>query len=309
MPLTSKHFFPKLRKLNLPPSTVRELIQASEGMKICRTFASDEQLLDLIPLFERFNLHVAFSGKKFLFSPDQNKGGFSNRPGQAVPATLTIGSYCIYVGRDPIQVKNAVDNEELGLDYEFGSQLKIPACCISFYERYYQRASEKQTDFLPFTFAQTTDSWPFDPLTNMAPQYFGYSLNSFFPCSFKCEHASRVAGKVEKLLRSVDSNFADEFMRYQHMNYLYTEYDGVFGLEDSFLNGKVLKYKSGFLKGTTTGVVWSALRRGNQIRILAKDHYLIQNDDHVLLDLEGELVSLLIFSTNNEDGDAPSNFA
>ena len=301
MPLALKHFFQELDKLNLSPSTIRELIQAYAGIKICRTFASDDQLLDLIPLFEQFDLHVAFSSKKTLFIPDQNKGGFSNQPGQMIPATLNIGSYSIYVGQDPVQVQNALDNEELGLDFEFGNQLKIPACCISFYEKYYQQASEKQTDFLPFSFSSTTDSWPFDPLTNMVPQYFGYSLNSFFPCNFKCEHASRVGSEVEKLLRTVNRNFADEFMRYQRMNYLYTEYDGVFGLEGSIIQDQVLKYKKNFLKGTATGVVWSALIRGNQIRILTKNHYLIQNDDQVLLDLEGDLVALLIFSENDED--------
>ena len=90
-------------------------------------------------------------------------------------------------------------------------------------------------------------------------------------------------------------------MRYQRMNYLYTEYDGVFGLEGSIIQDQVLKYKKNFLKGTATGVVWSALIRGNQIRILTKNHYLIQNDDQVLLDLEGDLVALLIFSENNEN--------
>ncbi len=295
----AKYFFQELCELNLAPSVIREFIQAYAGIKICRTFASDDQLLDLIPLFEKFELHVAFSSKKTLFIPDQNKGGYSNQPGQMIPATLNIGDYSIYVGQDPVHVQNALDNEKLGLDSEFGNQLKIPACCISFYENYYQQASKKQTDFLTFSFSRTTDSWPFDPLTNMVPQYFGYSLNSFFPCNFKCEHASKVGSEVEKLLRTVDSGFANEFMRYQRMNYLYTEYDGIFGFENSILEDKILKYKNSFLKGTATGVVWSALIRGNQIRILAKDHYLIQNDDQTLLDLEGDLVALLIFSENN----------
>jgi hypothetical protein len=186
-------------------------------------------------------------------------------------------------------------SEEAGSDVDFAGSLGIPACCSDFYTENIDAARGIQNDLFPFSFKNTKDVYPFNVWTNITSQYFGYGLTSYFPCSFNCSHTADLAKASFDLLDSVDVSFASNFLRYQKMNYLYTEYDGVFAFEDSTYENESLYYDSSKVKSTCNGVLQAVLKRGDSIIKVGKQHYQIRSKTSVLMDFSHELACLLVF--------------
>lgn len=284
-----------LQSIDLPPSVIREILQASFGLKICRTSIADNKFAKLIEILEAAQLYVGISKMKYFACPDQGKGGWCNAPPILLDPQVKLGEHFLYIGLNPEKVFSALQNEEVG-EEEFANELSIPKCCSDFYLSTIEQARQVQNDLLPFSFINTHEAYPYNLWTNMASQYFGYALNSFFPCSFNCQHAENIAKKTAEILQNVDEDFANEFLRYQTMNYLYTEYEGIFAIEHSEFKNNVLNYDNNKIISTNNGLIYSALKRGNTIEVIDKHHYLIMANSTVLMDLQTDYLSLLIFN-------------
>ncbi len=293
---SSRQLLHSLQKIGLPPAVIREFLQACLGHKVSRTSLSDRELHAVASLLENHGLYVGVSRAKYFACPDMGKGGWCNAAPIELDAGSPMGEHFIYAGTDPQKVFRAMQSEEQGADTDFAESLGIPSCCAEFYVNNVDAARIIQNDLLPFTFRNSMSGYPFNLWANSASQYFGYGLNSFFPCSFHCNHAADAGRNAYSALESVDSSFAGGFLEAQNANYFYSEYDGIFQLPGSSFDGQNLTYDATRLKGTSNGILASALRRGNAIEVVDSHHYRLRSGASVLMDIRDELTCLLVFS-------------
>lgn len=232
-----------------------EVYLASNGLKITRTMMDDSELGRIVPLLPEFGVEILLSKEKFLLAADVGKGGYGNSFGAVVPADHPQGHFCVYVGRDLLELNEARYLDEAGEDDQFGNLLGIPDCCRMHFSANKARFLATQND--PTLFIRNTGV--VDPWCSHFPMYFGYGLFSHFPCSVDCAATRELAIRNKKLLREVSPKLADSFINYQFFNYLYSEYDGVFAfasvIKDQVESGLSWTYDNKKLEGTTSSLL------------------------------------------------------
>jgi len=293
--LTKKEIFRRLYA-NLDPIRLREVILAIEGFKVSRTLVSPEDLHNFISLIETCGAYAAVYDRKYHYKEDWGKGGWVSRYGYEVSLEADYGNCMVYVANQPEQALQAMKREHSQQDVEFGDSLNIPPCCRKHYVRCIHLAESKQNDYLEYTLNNTATPYPHDPWTNVAAQYFGYCLLSFYPCSFTCVDAARHARQAYALLTEYSQDFADTFLEHHNMNYLYTEYDGIFQFPSSIYRDGVLEYEAGRMKSTLDSLLAAILRRGQRLHIEGKHHVIVSDRNGKTIGiLDHEDLSILIF--------------
>lgn len=277
-------FFSSLLELNLSAATIREILQAQANQKVSRTLLTEHQLLKMIPIFESFSMCFCISEEKYLTLEDQNKGGFSNKFGISVPVEVEEGYFLVYFGNNLQSVYHAKFCEEAGLDNHFGEYLNIPLCCRDFYAQFHKKANMYQNDLSPFTAVNTIDLRSTNPWSSHLSQYFGFSLFSYFPCSFNCQITAEKAKESYQFLAQIDLDFAKKFYEYQHKNYLYTEWDGIFCFHESTYNKSddIFYYNPRKLETGAKGLLFNVLSTANRI-YSKQDQLIISKDNNQLL--------------------------
>jgi hypothetical protein len=218
----------RLHELDIGAHKALELYLAGAGLKVTRTVMDDAELALVLPVLLDSGVEILLSKEKFLLGSDAGKGGYGNTFGAEVSADHPQGYFCVYIGRDLTELSEARDADETGNDDKFGELLGIPACCRSHFSSQKERFSSEQND--P-THCIKQDG-EVVPWCSHFPMYFGYGLFSHFPCSVDCAATKKLAMRNEKLLREVSPELANTFVRYQFLNYLYSEYDGIFAFDD-----------------------------------------------------------------------------
>jgi hypothetical protein len=217
----------RLHELDIGAHKALELYLAATGLKVTRTMMDDPELALILPVLLESNVEILLSKEKFLLGSDAGKGGYGNTFGAEVSADHPQGYFCVYIGRDLTELSEARDADETGNDDKFGELLGIPACCRSHFSSKKERFSSEQND--PTRYIKQDGE--VIPWCSHFPMYFGYGLFSHFPCSVDCAATKKLAMRNEKLLREVSPELANTFVRYQFLNYLYTEYDGIFAFD------------------------------------------------------------------------------
>jgi hypothetical protein len=227
---------------------------------------------------------------------DVGKGGWSNRFGLEVPASDGRGDWLVYVASSERAATAARDAEAEQRDADFGTALGIPACCTEFYLAHRELAFRKQNDYVPLVLDNTRGPFPYNFWNNYVAQYFGYSLISFFPCSFNCERAAQVARRTHDFLRGVCTRFAGRFTYMQRQSILYTEYRGLFLFEGARYRRGHLDYEPDLIHTTLRdAALMKPLAAGQRLRINAKHDVDILVGDAVIRSCRGENVSACIF--------------
>lgn len=166
----------------------------------------------------------------------------------------------------------ADENED---ETSLGEDLGIPNCCIDFYDRNREKAFQKQNDFVPLVLENTKGDGPYNFWNNYVSQYFGYSLLSFFPCSFNCKNAANFAQNTYELLNAYLPFHAKKTIHFQKQNLIYTEYKGIHMYE----NSKFIKSKKTINLSNTTfhsTLKPNALSLNNYLE--AKDIFIINKN-------------------------------
>lgn len=205
-----------------------EIYLAANGLKITRTMMLDTELDKFLPIISDLNIEILLSKEKFLSGTDVGKGGYGNSFGAVVPTDHPHGHFCVYIGRDLLELDEARRLDENGDDDRFGEILGIPECCRLHFTANKEQFSATQND--PTLFIKQDGAMM--PWCSHFPMYFGYGLFSHFPCSFACEATHKMAIRNESLIRKAAPELADTFVNYQFSNYLYSEYDGIFSFGD-----------------------------------------------------------------------------
>lgn len=277
----------------------REMIAVWAGLKSIRIGGPEAMIRTLEEATHQLGLASVRSTRKYKGKRDIGKGGWSNKFGGSYPLESPHGDWLLYVAKAPETAVKAREAEEEDREFDFGGELGIPACCARFYVENQDRAMAKQNDYVPLVLRNTKGRAPYDPLLNYVAQYFGFSLISFFPCSFTCQHAKQVAQRSYEAVAAIAPTLAKETLRFQRMPILYTEYRGLYAFENAQFDPdtRLLSYDRTRIHGTlpTTSAVFRQLLGGNRLHILDQDHVRILKGHDLVAELRGENVSACIF--------------
>jgi hypothetical protein len=274
---------------------VREISLAAADVKISRTCLSETRLDQLRAIAGRYGFQIVSSEEQWILYPDQGKGGWANRGGRLAEPGEIGGVYNVYIASDTTLAETGRMLDEAGEDDLFGALLGIPACCREAFERCKSLAAEKQNDFVPYVLENTRGAMPYDWRLNYPAQYFGRSLLSFFPCSFRCTAAAAVADKTLNMLRSCDAAWAKGFAELQQTNILYTEKSGLHLFRARLCDGKIA-YAPGDLQSSEATELADLLQRGDRLEISGKHSVQVYRGSTKIGDLTGEDVSMCVFS-------------
>lgn len=250
-------------------NTLREVLLAEADAKISRTCVDAEKLGVLGVAAERYGFHVVAGNSWWILRADRGKGGWANGA-ERMAERGEPGAVCnVYIASDGSLAETGKMLEEAGEDDLFGALLGIPACCREAFDRCKNRAAEKQCDFVPYVMENSGGRMPYDWRLNYIAQYFGYSLLSFFPCSFQCEAAAAVAERTFALLANCDAEWAKRFAELQQSNVLYTEKRGLH-LFRARLREVWIEYGPQDLISTEDTDLARLLRQGDRLQVSGK---------------------------------------
>lgn len=273
---------------------IREILLAAADVKISRTSLNKERIALLQVVAERHGFQIITSEKQWILRPDRGKGGWANRierlaqPGEA-------GGVCnVYIASETTLAETGRMLDEAGEDDLFGALLGIPACCREAFERFKPLAAEKQYDFVPYVLQSTSGAMPYDWRLNYLTQYFGRTLLSFFPCSFRCSAAAEVADKTLSMLAHCDAAWARKFVDLQQTNVLYTENSGLHLFRARLWNGQIA-YEPRELQATEATELTDLLRQGDRLEVSGKNAVQVYRGSTKIGELAGEDVCMCAF--------------
>ena len=147
-----------------------------------------------------------------------------------------------------------------------------------------------------FTYRNTNNQKPILSGTNYFPQYFGYGLFNYFPCSFNCIATDKRTKSILDQLQKISPKFSELFCNHQTSSVLYTEYDGIFSFKTENKVNNKFKITRGDILATNSGVISSVLKNASDIEIIGPSHIKIFNDQTILLDVEHEYIAFIDFN-------------
>ncbi len=290
------HLIIDLARCGIQPQVIREFVEAAIGQKVCRTSLPDRTLPMVLDILERHGIASGVSTDKFYAPMDHGKGGWCNAAPIRLPASSTTGEHMVYSGIDPEVVLSAIEAEDEGNDEEFGKLLDIPACCCLHYKRFIDSASKLQNDLTLFTYRNTDYYNKLLAGTNHIPQYFGYGLLSYFPCSFHCVETHKRTESVFSRLVEIAPEFAMSFLAHQRRAFLYTEYDGIFSFQGQWLSQQEFEIAPGTVLSTSEGIMHSVISSATSIFAKAPSTFQIARHDTISLDVDSEFMAFLDFT-------------
>jgi hypothetical protein len=217
----------------------------------------------------RYGFQIAASKDAWILRADHGKGGWANQMERLAQPDEAGGVSNVYIASDSTLAETGRMLDEAGEDDLFGALLGIPACCRDNFERSKAQAAEKQCDFVPYVLENTPGAMPYDWRLNYLAQYFGSSLLSFFPCSFRCPAAASVADRTLTMLTHCDTAWARRCVELQQANVLYTEYRGVHLFRSQLCNGWIA-YDRANLRSSEATELASLLQQGDRLEVTGK---------------------------------------
>ncbi len=284
-----------------PNNKIREILLAAENLKVCRTLVDELELSAFVDLLEKHGLYIAIYDQKFICQKDAGKGGWISQYGIQVPIEVGHGLFMVYIASSPQNALDAMRQEHSQDDRAFGDLLAIPTCCSDFYVKHIDAALACQNDYLSFVVKNTSAGQPYSFWNNIAAQYFDGSLISFYPCSFNCKAAEHVSKESYQILCRYSEVWASEFIHKHKSNIIYTEYEGIYLLEDSIFDGTQILYDNKRITSTMDGVIFNALSRGNTLKVNnvhSGDIFIGQ--EHVS-SMDSDTLNLLIFNKGGNE--------
>lgn len=278
----------------LHPTSIKEVLLAAAGVKVARVSVSDGELPFLRTLAERYGFCLTSSRERYLPLRDLGKGNYCNAFERLATSDEPGGLRSVYIANDESLAATANLLEEAGHDDLFGTLLGIPHCCRSGYERFQAEARTKQFDLIPFVLENTPDGVVCDAWINYPAIYFGRTLISFFPCSFRCAAAHTIATTTYRMLADCDGAWARSFLELQSSNILYTEYQGVHLFREPLENGSI-RYGPGGVLSTEPTEVAGMLANGDRVEVRGKRRVDVYSGNSHLGTVQGEDVSMCVF--------------
>jgi hypothetical protein len=273
---------------------VREVLLAAADVKISRATLSDGKIALLREVAERHGFQVVTSEQRWILRADRGKGGWANRAERLAEPSEAGAVSNVYVASDTTLAETGRLLDEAGEDDLFGALLGIPACCREAFDTFKPLAAQKQYDFVPHVLENTSGAIPYDWRLNYLAQYFGCSLLSFFPCSFRCSLAAAVAEGTLSMLSHCDPTWAKRFVELQRTNVLYTENCGLHLFRARLCDG-LIAYEQQDLQSSETTELADLLREGDRLEIGGKHAVHVYRGGKRIRELKGEDICMCAF--------------
>jgi hypothetical protein len=275
-------------------NTMREILLAAADVKISRTTLTQEKISALQIAADRHGFQIVIGDGQWILRPDQGKGGWANQVERAAEPGEPGAVSNVYIASDATLAETGQMLDEAGEDDLFGALLGIPACCREAFEKNKAATADKQLDFIPCVLENTSSGTLCDWRLNYAAQYFGYSLLSFFPCSFRCPAAAAVADRTFSMLTGCDADWASRFVALQQTNVLYTETKGLHLFRAPLLNESIA-YTPHDLTSTESTSLTAILLQGDRLEITGRHVVHIYNGSRKIATIEGEDICMCAF--------------
>jgi hypothetical protein len=273
---------------------IREILLAAADVKISRASLTEPKLAELLTIAARHGFEIAASQNQFVLCADRGKGNWANSGRPAAEAGEAGAVRNVYIASDTTLAETGLMLDEAGEDDLFGALLGIPACCRQAFDRHKQLAARQQNDFVPYVLQNTGGAMPYDWRLNYVAQYFGFSLLSFFPCSFRCAAAVEAAEATLDLLKHCDAAWADQFVDLQKTNVLYTEYRGLHLFPGEMRDGRIA-YRRQEVRSTEITELSELLRQGDRLEVHGKHEVHVYRGSARLGEIAGEDVCMCAF--------------
>lgn len=278
----------------------REILSSWAGHKVARIALSDKKIINTVSILNKIGLYVEIKKEKIFLKKDIGKAGWSNKFQEGENLNPKKGEWLLYVSNSQKKSFKAMRSDENNDESALGEDLGIPNCCIDFYDMNKERAYIKQNDFVPFVLENTKGQGPYNYWNNYVSQYFGYSLLSFFPCSFNCKNAVKFAQNTYDLINNYLPYHANQILHFQKQNIIYTEYNGIHMYE----NSKFDKIKNNL--DISKSIFHSTLKSNaksldtfsmaKSIKIIDKKHIEIINISNTKISLNNNNIANCIFN-------------
>ncbi|HMD21686.1 MAG TPA: hypothetical protein VKH40_15275 [Alloacidobacterium sp.] len=275
-------------------NTIREILLAAANIKISRTTLSREKIATLQAAAVRHGFQIAISKHPWILRPDHGKGGWANQVERAAEPDEPGAVSNVYIAVDATLAETGQMLDEAGEDDLFGALLGIPACCREAFDKHKSSAAERQYDFIPYVLENTPTNTPCDWRLNYTAQYFGYSLLSFFPCSFRCPVAAAVADRTFSMLARCDADWARRFVALQQTNVLYTETRGLHLFRTPLLNESIAYTQQDLISTEATDLT-AILQQGDRLEITSRHAVQIYRGSRKIATIEGRDISMCAF--------------
>jgi hypothetical protein len=273
---------------------VREILLAAADVKISRTSLTEGKIGLLHATAERHGFQIVTSEERWIPRIDRGKGGWANQIGRLAEPGEPGGVCHVYIASDIGLAETGKMLDEAGEDDLFGALLGIPACCREAFERFKPLAVEKQYDFVPYVLENTSGAMPYDWRLNYTAQYFGSSLLSFFPCSFRCLAAASVADRTCRMLAHCDLALAKRFVELQKTNVLYSENSGLHLFRTRLRDGSI-EYEPRDLQSTESTELAMLLQQGDRLEVIGKHVVHVYRGSTKIAELAGGNVCMCAF--------------
>lgn len=192
----------------IPALSLRELLEASLGLKVSRLQVSRRGLDDLDYISRNTGIGACLADYKVITETNSGRGDlWSDRVVSHVGLDNACGDYLVYVAEDQKTAERARFLDARGDDDRFGELLAIPECCRAFYSCSVR--DHLLEDLLWIVAERCQTPWRVPQGANVCAQYFERGFLSHFPCDLGCPKSRSVAKRRFIEIGQIFERFAE----------------------------------------------------------------------------------------------------
>ncbi|MBT4681522.1 MAG: hypothetical protein HOB70_00600 [Chloroflexi bacterium] len=284
----------KQKKVFNELETIELLLVLTGAKKSMRTSISKYKYNRVKPLLEQYGLQYHLDKELKKYRNDWGKGGWSNLYFPEGDIDSSKCDYLLYIAFASHIPNEAALAEQKG-DDSFGDILSYPMCCRTAFERNLPIASKKQGDLVPLIADQTLGSEPWSFLMNTSGRYFLKGFISFYPCSYTCKSALKIAENYFNIIEKYLPDLTQESKEIMSSPILYTEYRGIYLFRNSKVENDIIHYDPAKVMTTTDNSLCKAIRNCDTLHISEKDDIILMNGKNCVKRLRGPNIRIMIF--------------
>lgn len=212
------------------------LLTLNNAKPATRVIVGDEDLETFIPFLEEKRTPFVLSPYKVTEKPDDKKGSYINLVDTVLPIdSQSKGRFFVYISSDGAKAQAALLFDTIYAGQEFGRILGYPECCVEFFVRNFAKTQETQGDLVSLSLHNTPQCPPYSLYLNNLARYFGVQLISHFPCRYTCAASAALGKRHLAALERDAPGLAEKIRKCLMCPVVYTDTEGVFLLEESYL--------------------------------------------------------------------------
>ncbi|MFC1753027.1 DUF483 domain-containing protein [Thermoproteota archaeon] len=202
--------------------------------------------------------------------------------------------YMVYISGNEDSARDALRAEMDGDHETLGRLLGYPECCVKSFSQNYELARRLFDDYTLIALENSyTQGFPF--YMNVSLRYFDASFLNHFPCSFNCSSSLELAKQFAECIKRCTPHLYDQMITKLATAVIYSNDTGVHAFKDVSFTQEGFHYDG--VRLTSPNEFHELLKKGNNIKVLDKHHFIIYNDQEKVKEVNDELIGVLQFNT------------